>query len=81
MKQAAEQERVKIYRDLHDDVGSRLLSIIHADTDNKLGSMARTALESLRRAVSKANTRDQALSELLAGIREETELRLTSTAS
>ena len=79
IKQAAEQERVKIYRDLHDDVGSRLLSIIHADTDNKLGSMARSALESLRHAVSKANTRDQALNELMAGIREETELRLTGS--
>ncbi|MDP2284061.1 MAG: ATP-binding protein, partial [Pseudohongiella sp.] len=66
----------KIYRDLHDDVGSRLLSIIHADTDNRLGTMARAALESLRQAVSKANTRDQALNELLDGMREETELRL-----
>jgi signal transduction histidine kinase len=76
MDQAAEQERLKIYRDLHDDVGSRLLSIIHADTDKKLGDMARSALESLRQAVSKANTLDQPLHQLLADIREESELRL-----
>lgn len=76
MDQAAEQERLKIYRDLHDDVGSRLLSIIHADTDKKLGDMARSALESLRQAVSKANTPDQPLLQLLADIKEESELRL-----
>lgn len=76
MQQAAQQERQKIYRDLHDDVGSRLLSIIHADTDKKLGDMARSALESLRQAVSRANTPDQTLHDLLLDIAEETRLRL-----
>ncbi len=76
IRQAAEQERLKIYRDLHDDVGSKLLSIVHADRDSKLGHMARAALESLRQAVSRANTPDQSLSGFLRDIREETELRL-----
>ncbi len=76
IRQAAEQERLKIYRDLHDDVGSKLLSIVHADRDSKLGHMARSALESLRQAVSRANTPDQSLSGFLNDIREETELRL-----
>ncbi|MES3009028.1 MAG: ATP-binding protein [Pseudomonadota bacterium] len=76
IQQAAEQERLKIYRDLHDDVGSKLLSIMHADRGSKLGDMARSALESLRQAVSKANNPDQQLGSFLNDIREETELRL-----
>lgn len=76
IQQAAEQERLKIYRDLHDDVGSKLLSIMHADRGSKLGDMARSALESLRQAVSKANHPDQMLQSFIDDIREETELRL-----
>lgn len=76
IRQAAEQERLTIYRDLHDDVGSKLLSIVHADRESKLGQMARSALESLRQAVSRANNPDQPLAEFLADIQEETQLRL-----
>lgn len=76
LNQAAEQERAKIYRDLHDDVGSKLLSIVHAAESSRTGNMARSALESLRQAVSKANNPDQPLSTFLKDIREETELRL-----
>lgn len=59
INQAAEQERLKIYRDLHDDVGSKLLSIVHADRDSKLGHMARSALESLRQAVARLGPRSE----------------------
>ncbi len=76
LQQAAEKERLNIYRELHDDVGSKLLSIVHADRNSKLADMARSALESLRHAVSKANNPDQAIRPFLNDIREETELRL-----
>lgn len=76
LEQAAEKERLNIYRELHDDVGSKLLSIVHADRNSKLADMARSALESLRHAVSKANNPDQAIRPFLQDIREETELRL-----
>jgi signal transduction histidine kinase len=76
LDQAAEQEREKIYRDLHDDLGSKLLSIVHAGRETRLGSLASSALESLRDSVSRANYPDQPLSGFLADLREETELRL-----
>jgi signal transduction histidine kinase len=76
LQQAAEQERQTIYRDLHDDVGSKLLSIVHAGRDNKLGELARTALESLRSAVSRAKSEAQPLDCFLQDMNEETRLRL-----
>src|SRR5690606_6775651 len=79
INQAAEQERLKIYRDLHDDVGSRLLTIIHADQHNRLGDTARAALESLRQAVSRANTPDQHIEKFMDEVHEETELRLVGS--
>src|SRR5690606_36963784 len=76
IRQAAESERLKIYRDLHDDVGSKLLSMVHANREGKMGNMALSALESLRDAVSRANNPDQPLDSFLHDIREESELRL-----
>ena len=81
ISKAAEQERLKIYRDLHDDVGSKLLSIVHAGRDHKLGELARTALVSLRDAVSRANSPEQPLSVFIQKLREESCLRLEGTGN
>lgn len=83
LKQAAARERIDIYRDLHDDVGSKLLSIVHAGSDtqneNKAGELARTALESLRNAVSRANSPEQSLTQFLEELKEEANLRLAGS--
>lgn len=80
LKQAAARERMEIYRDLHDDVGSKLLSIVHAENNqteqSKHGELARAALRSLRNAVSRANSPEQPLATFLAELTEEAQLRL-----
>lgn len=43
-----EEERERIMRDLHDEVGGRLLSIVHSAAEPSLASLARDALGSLR---------------------------------
>lgn len=50
-KQAEANERARIMRDLHDDVGSQLLHLIHGSTDAKAVSRAQDILSSLRLSV------------------------------
>jgi signal transduction histidine kinase len=75
---AAEAERSRIYRDLHDDVGSKLLSIAHAGRNTRLGGLASSALESLRDAVARVNNPDIGFDSFLVALREEMTLRLSS---
>lgn len=79
LEQAENNERVRIYRELHDDVGSKLLSIVHEDRDSRMGNLAQAALISLRNAVSKVNTPDQYLQVFLRELQEELDLRLTGS--
>lgn len=47
----AAQERGRIMRDLHDDVGGRLLTLIHRAPDPHQAQLARNAMSSLRQAI------------------------------
>lgn len=55
-KQTAEQERKRIMRDLHDDVGSKLLSLIHGTKDNKASELAQETLQALRLCIIPLHT-------------------------
>ncbi|MBZ2188063.1 hypothetical protein K8B33_03060 [Alcanivorax sp. JB21] len=47
----ADQERQRIMRDLHDDVGGRLLTLIHQAPDGHYEGLARTTLGALRESI------------------------------
>ncbi|AFT69131.1 putative two component sensor histidine kinase transcription regulator protein [Alloalcanivorax dieselolei B5] len=47
----ANQERQRIMRDLHDDVGGRLLTLIHKAPNERNERLARSALSALREAI------------------------------
>ncbi len=77
LAQLAERER--IYRDLHDDVGAKLLGLaISAQRANlpREADMARAALQDLRDVVSRTATTQTRLDYLLADWRVETQQRL-----
>lgn len=50
-EEAAEQERRRMMRDLHDDVGGRLLTLIHRAPQPHYAQMARSAMVALRHAI------------------------------
>lgn len=74
----ANEERSKIYRSLHDDLSSQLISIVHTSKDQKQRNMARQALESLRESIYKASNPALSFSECIDLIHVEAQLRLTS---
>ncbi|MBA1145781.1 hypothetical protein H0Z60_01790 [Ectothiorhodospiraceae bacterium WFHF3C12] len=51
-EEAASTERRRIMRDLHDDVGGQLLSLILTAEDEEREALARRALQSLREAIN-----------------------------
>lgn len=76
LQESAQQERQKIYRDLHDDVGAKLTSILHTSDNTRQKQMARAALESLRETIHHANYRQQSMHEFIDTAAEEMQIRL-----
>ena len=73
-------ERERIYRDLHDDLGSRLLGLIHRAPDESLAEQARLMLRDLRDVVSAEPGGFQSLESVLAQVRAEAGERCDAAA-
>jgi signal transduction histidine kinase len=72
----AAQERAKIFRDLHDDIGVKLLALLHTVNDVRQADLVRSIIYDLRDIVSRARRPPGTLLEVLAQIRDEMEQRL-----
>lgn len=75
---AAQRERERIYRDIHDDIGSKLLTLLHTQDDPQQADFVRGIMQDLRDVVSRSQYAGGSLREVLAQIRDETEQRLAA---
>ena len=62
-ERAAAGERERIYRDLHDDLGARLLSLVYAAGEGRPAALAREALAQMRTIVTAAKLEGAPLAE------------------
>jgi len=51
LEQVTERERKRIAADLHDDLGAKLLTIVHTSESDRISTLAREALEEMRLSV------------------------------
>lgn len=77
-ERAAAQERERIYHDLHDDLGAKLLGLIHCATTPQQADQARAVLQDLRDTVSRSRGTPGTLADVLADIRSEARQRLAA---
>ena len=76
VEQVTEKERKRIAADLHDDLGAKLLTIVHTSESERISTLAREALEEMRLSVRGLTGRPVRLADALADWRAETVLRL-----
>ncbi|MBI5462820.1 MAG: hypothetical protein HY941_11610 [Gammaproteobacteria bacterium] len=75
-ERAVAGERERIYRDLHDDVGAKLLSLVYRADGAANADLARSALQDLRDVVSHTQHEQLELEAALADWRSECDQRL-----
>lgn len=71
-------ERELVYRDLHDDLGARLLSLVYQSEKGAAQDLARTALQDLRDIVSRVMATQQSVAAVLADCMAEQLARATA---
>lgn len=76
VEQIAEKERKRIAADLHDDLGAKLLTIVHTSDNDRISTLAREALEEMRLSVRGLTGKPMVLSDSLADWRSEVVSRL-----
>lgn len=80
-RQAIASERNRLLADLHDDIGAKLLTLIHSLDRPEQADLARAVMQDLRDIVSRSQLEPLSLLEALAQMREETEERLAVIGS
>ena len=63
---AAQEERARVYQDLHDDVGAKLLDLVYTAKDARQAELAREALREIRTIATLPSEEAQSLQSWLA---------------
>lgn len=80
-RQGADTERRRLLDDLHDDIGAKLLNLIHSLERPEQADLARSVVQDFRDMVSRSHQDACTLLQALGQIREETEARLDACGS
>jgi signal transduction histidine kinase len=76
VEQVTERERKRIAADLHDDVGAKLLTIVHTSESDRISTLAREALDEMRLSVRGLTGKPVRLADALGDWRAEVVSRL-----
>ncbi len=77
-EKGATEERLRIARDMHDNMGAQLLSALHSDTRERKDTLIRETISDLRDIVNNAAQGGKSISELLADLKVEAAERLAA---
>ncbi len=79
VEQVTDRERKRIAADLHDDLGAKLLTIVHTSDNERISTLAREALEEMRLSVRGLTGKPVRLADALGDWRAEVMSRLTQS--